>query len=484
MGLGAEFLVAKLESHPFLTYKTLKGENLELTREITEYVVSIKYEALPKEIVKKTKDHILDILGVMFPPSTLEKGCMALEEIAKEAGGKEESTLIGFGGKVPCWMAAFINGSLCHPVDYDDTIDEFTNHPSSNTFPAALAIAERVGNVSGKEFITAMAMGLDLNVRFSAGPKGGLIEDYPWMPITVFGVFSSTAVAGKLLGLTYEEMTNAFGLALDRASGISESITSPDSEIRAIRDSFANREGVLAALMAKKGIAAYKYAIEGLYKVFYNNNYNSPALSSNLGKEFMGMKVSLKPWPACRGTHTYIKAALDIVTEYNLDADEIEEVIVTVGPFGKSLCTPVGAKQKPKLSINAKLSLPFVMGLVFAKRRVVIEDFFPENLIHPKVLEVASKVKYEYDPQLPKGIITPSKVEVKTKSGKSLSRTEHIPCGHPENPMNDEQLMTKFKDCVHYARKTMQGERIAHLAKRILELEKVENIKEITQMLA
>jgi 2-methylcitrate dehydratase PrpD len=61
---------------------------------------------------------------------------------------------------------------------------------------------------------------------------------------------------------------------------------------------------------------------------------------------------------------------------------------------------------------------------------------------------------------------------------------EHIPYGHPENPMNDEQLLTKFKDCVHYARKTMQAERVAHLAKRILELERVENIKELTQMLA
>jgi 2-methylcitrate dehydratase PrpD len=462
----------------------LKEGNMELTRNIAEYVVSVRYETLPTEVLRRTKAHILDILGVMFPPSTLEKGCIALEGIAKEAGGQEESTLVGFGGKVPCWMAAFVNGSLCHPVDYDDTIDEFTNHPSSNTFPSALAIAEKVGNVSGKEFINAMAMGLDLNVRLSAGPKGGLIEDYPWMPITVFGVFSSTAVAGKLLGLTRDEMINAFGIALDRASGISESITSPDSEIRAIRDAFANREGVLAALMAQKGIAAYKYAIEELYKVFYSNNYNPLSLSSNLGKEFMGLKVSLKPWPACRGTHTYIKAALDIVTEYNLDADEIEEVIVTVGQFGKGLCTPVEAKQRPKLSINAKLSLPFVMGLVFAKRRVVIEDFFPENLSHPKVLEIASKVKYKYDPQLPKGIIIPSTVEVKGKSGRSFSRAEDIPCGHPENPMSDEQLLTKFEDCARYSRKKMSAEKIAHLAKQILELEKVENIKEITRMLA
>ena len=97
---------------------------------------------------------------------------------------------------------------------------------------------------------------------------------------------------------------------------------------------------------------------------------------------------------------------------------------------------------------------------------------------------IASKVKYKYDPQLPKGIIIPSTVEVRTKSGRSFSRAEDIPCGHPENPMSDEQLLTKFEDCARYARKTMSAEKIAHLAKQILELEKVENIKEITQMLA
>ena len=458
---------------------------MKLTTILAEYIVNTKYEDLPIEVVQKTKRQILDILGVMFPSSTLEKGCIALEKIAKEAGGREESTLVGFGGRVPSWMAAFVNGSLCHPMDYDDVIDETPNHPSSHAFPTALAVAEKVGNVSGKEFITAMALGIDLNVRLSAGPKGGLIEDYPWCPITVFGVFSSTAVAGNLLRLSQEEMTNAFGIALDRASGISKSITASDSEIRAIRDGFGNREGVLAALMAQKGITAYKYGIEEAYKVFYNNNYDPGSLTSNLGREFMGLKVSLKPWPACRGTHTYIKAALDIATENNLGYDEIKKTVVTVGAFGRdNLCTPLDVKQRPKLSINAKLSLPFIIGVVFGKRRVVIEDFFPENLSDPKVLEIASKVEYKFDPQLPKGLNSPGIVEVETKGGRTLSRREDIPYGHPANPTSDEELIAKFRDCARYNKKTMSEEKVADLVKLILEIEKVEDIKEITQILA
>jgi len=458
---------------------------MEITKMLAENIVNTKYEKLPMEVVWKTKRQILDILGVMFPPSTLEKGCIALEEIAREGGGKPESTVIGFGGKVPCWMAAFVNGSLCHPIDYDDSIDEFENHPSAHTFPAALAIAEKVGNVSGKEFLTAFALGIDLNVRLSASPKGSLMEDYPWFPQCVFGVFSATAAAGKLLKLTVPEMVNAFGIALDRVSGITESITSPDSEMRALRDGFGNREGVFAALMAQKGIPACKDGIEKLYKVFYKNNNDSSLLTADLGVEFGGLKVGFKAWPSCRGTHLYVKAGLDIAKEYDVDPEKIEEIILTVGSLIKDVpFSPLEEKQRPKLSINAKISLPFVMGVVFAKRRVIIEDFFPENLVDPKVLSIAKKVKPKFDPQLPKGMLAPGTVEVRMRGGRSLIKKEAFPYGHPKNPMSDEELVAKFKDCALYSKKALSESKIAQLVEKILELEKVKSIEEITEIIA
>ena len=456
---------------------------MEFTRGLAENIVKTKYEDLPKEAVEVTKKSILDTLGVMFPPSTLEKACIALEEMVREEGGKGESTLIGFGGKTSCWMAAFVNGSLCHPMDYDDTTDEPAHHPSASTFPAALAIAEKIGNISGKDFITAIALGNDLGVRLASAPKGSVLEDYPWFPIVIFGLFSATGAAGKLLGLTEDEMVNAFGIALHRASGITEAIMSPDSEIRAIRDGFTNKEGVLAAFMAKKGIAACKDAIEKLYKFFYKDDYDPLPLTSNLGKEFMGVKVSFKPWPSCRGTHCFIQAALDLAKEYDIDSEKVEEALLTVGRFGRdALCEPLEAKREPKLSIGAKLSLPFTMGVALAKRRAKIEDFLPENLQNLKVLEIASKVKYKFDPQF--GSLTPAIVEIKTQDGKTLSKRVDIPYGHPQNPISDEDLMAKFKDCARYAKKTLSEDKIDQLAKeKILKLEKVKDIGEITDLL-
>ncbi len=80
---------------------TKGGYEIELTKALAENVVKTKYEDLPQKVVEVTKKSILDTLGVMFPPSTLEKACIALEEIAREEGGKEECTLIGRRGNRP-----------------------------------------------------------------------------------------------------------------------------------------------------------------------------------------------------------------------------------------------------------------------------------------------------------------------------------------------------------------------------------------------
>ena len=457
---------------------------MKITERLAEHIVGVDYEQLPSKVVAKTKLQILDTLGIMLPPSTLEKTCIALEQICREGGGREESTIVGFGGRLPCWMAAFLNGSLCHSMDYDDTIDEFVNHPSAHTLPAGLAVAEKVGLVSGKEFITAVALGVDLNVRLSAAPRGSAGVDYPWVPMTMFGVFSATAAAGRLLGLSVPEMINAFGIALDRVSGTSESSLSPDSELRAIRDGFGNKEGVIAALMAKKGINACKEAFEILYRVYYSNDFRPSLLTSNLGTEFSGLKVSLKVWPCCRATHTYIKAGLDIVTQYDIAPTRIKEILLTVGKFGRDfLFNPLEAKQKPEHSINAKVSLPFIMGLVFAKRRVVIEDFFAENLDDPEVLEIAEKTKYKFDPHLSENAIGAGVVKVTMDGGGSMEKREEVPYGHPENPMSESELLEKFKDCAQFSKRKFSDKELAELTEKILNIEMVKDIKELTKYL-
>lgn len=455
---------------------------MELTNALAANIVKTQYDDLPKEVKEATKRSILDTIGVMMPPTTLEKSCIALAEMIHEVGGKEESTLIGFGWKAPCWDAAFVNGSLTHVLDYDDTTDEPTHHPTAHTFPAALAIAERKGGVSGKDFITAVALGNDLGVRLVSAPKGDVFSDYPWFPITTFGTFTATAAAGKMLKLSEEEMINAFGLSIHRVFGISEAVAAPGSDMRAIRDGFTNREGVLCALMAGKGIRACKDPIEILFKTLYRGEYDSETPILNLGKKFRGDEVSLKPWPACRETHGYIQAALEIVNENDIKPNQIEEVVCTVGKFaGQHVCEPILAKQNPQLSIDAKFSLFFTLAITLAKRKVKIADFLPDNLKDPEVLGLAKKMKYRIDPTF--GTVAPAQLDIKTTDGRLFSKFIKTLYGHPENPLSKEGLIAKFKDCARYAKKPLSPEKTENFIEQILKLEEVKDIREITNLL-
>jgi 2-methylcitrate dehydratase PrpD len=398
-----------------------------------------------------------------------------------ESGGKPESTIVGFGGKAPCWIAAFINGSLSHAIDFDDCVglEKPIMHPTGSSFPAALATAERTGIVSGKDFITAVALGNDLSVRLGASPKGNVVWDYPFFPITTFGVFSSTAVSGKLLGLSEAEMVNALGLALNRVSGVTRGLFG--SDLRAIRDGINNREGILCALMASKGMDACKNAIELLFNIYYKDDINPEYLTADLGKYFRGVEVGFKPWPSCQGTHSYIQGMLQIVNENNIQPQQVAEIILEGNKEGEELCFPQNIKQKPTSSITAKTAIPFVMGIVVAHRNVSIANFLPENLNDPLVLETATKVKFNLDPSL--GSFS-SRIELKTKDGKTYRTKVDTLRGSLQNPLSVEELIAKFKDCARYSRKRLSDSDVDQLIKSILNLEKVEDIREITKILA
>src|SRR5580700_6528195 len=120
---------------------------MELTRTLAQHLVSTTFEQLPGEARDATKRSIMDTLGVMLPPTRLERACLAVGELVGEFGGKQESTLLT-GGKAPTCLAAFFNGSLTHALDYDDGVESATHHPTASTLPAALAIAEKIGGVS------------------------------------------------------------------------------------------------------------------------------------------------------------------------------------------------------------------------------------------------------------------------------------------------------------------------------------------------
>lgn len=451
---------------------------------IAAHIAGARYDDLPPSAVDMAKLSLLDALGVSLAASGLCPECLPFVEIARESGGAPESTILGFGTRVPAHLAALANGAMAHALDFEDAHDQALTHPNAATVPVALAVAEAVGPVGGKEFIIALALGCDLVCRLGLA----LNENpgrYGWYIPPILGAFGAAA-AVKLSGLNQAEVLDALSLTLCQATCSAELKYSPNSDVRSVRDAFAAQAGLLAARLAGKGIRGFDQPLEGragLYSLYARGDYDRAKLTRALGREFEGSNVSIKPWPSCRGTHAYIEAALEIRKEQALRPGEIAEVKTVVNSLNLMLCQPEESKQAPQKAIDAKFSIPFTVATALHYGQVGLEHFESDKLTDKNVLALARKVRHELDPELGFTEATRGVVEITTENGDIFTRRIDQAYGHPDKPVAPAAVSAKFMTCAGLAQKDIPEKHLKEAIEFIMTLEDQPNVGRVTEWL-
>jgi 2-methylcitrate dehydratase PrpD len=459
--------------------------------------IKINYEDLSHEVVEVTKKEVLDLLGVALAGYT-SPGVKELADLIAEWGGKEESSVIYYNKKVPAPMAAQANATMSHGLDFDDVHDLAVMHPAVSVVPACMAIAESLGNVSGREFITTVALGVDMICRLALATWPGYDPAIPetkniafqaervrngWHFTTIMGYLASAGAAGKLLSLDEEQIINAFGIAFHQCSG-SHQGRDDGAHTKKLGPGFSARSGVAAALMAQRGITGPKNILEGhfgLYKMYFQGGYDPETLTANLGKHFEGSNVSFKPYPCCRGIHPSIDATLELVKTKQLNVDDIKEIRIFADAGGyQMLCSPLDVKTKPRTSVDAQFSIPWGVATALTRGFVGIEHYTTAAINSHDILDTAAKITTVLDHSLDTADKIPSaKVEIETKTGRiHTSRVDH-PLGSPERPMTFDDCAMKFRSCANYSVPRLSEdkvERVIHLIKRMEHLDDVGDI--------
>ena len=178
-----------------------------LAEEFATHVLTTQYKDLTPDAIAQAKVFILDTLGVGISGSSAF-GADAIINAGAGWGEKAEATLWGRRDKVPASMAAYVNGYQIHCQEYDCVHEGAVLHPLATLLPAAMAIAERKGGVSGKELITAVAVGVNVSAGLGIASRSAMRF---FRPATAGG-FGAVAAVGRLLGLSKEELVMAFGL--------------------------------------------------------------------------------------------------------------------------------------------------------------------------------------------------------------------------------------------------------------------------------
>lgn len=451
---------------------------------LAKNMVSVRYEDIASEAVEATKQEILDTLAVMVAGSKAPGG-REIAEIAKEFGGGGTSTIVVYGDKVSPPYAALANGSMGHALDYDDTYDAAPFHPGTTAVPAALAVAEHVGKVGGKELIAATALAVDLMCRLSlASPRGDWGREsgaVRWHKAPIYGFFGAAACAARLLKLDEESTVNALGIAYSQVAGNGQAITD-GALTKTMQVGFAAKGGVLAALMAQKGITGAKNILEGesgFYQVYWQGKYNPVPLTSDLGKRFEVADISFKPYPSCRRSHAYIDAALALVREHGITAEDVEEITAFVGEGNRHLCEPLEVKLNPRSIVDLQVNVPHALATAIIKGNVVIDDFSEAAMRDPLVWQLARKVRPRIDPSLTMKEISPAILEIRSKRGVYSQRVDFA-YGHPRNPMSWDALADKFRDCCIHAAKPIP---VDHVEAAIAMARKLEQVEDVSQLI-
>jgi 2-methylcitrate dehydratase PrpD len=438
-------------------------------RRLASFSAELNIERIPREVVDAAKLHLLDTLGCGLAAHALDTAPYAREAICEQGTGGP-ATIIGVPSGAGAQDAALVNGTTCHALDFDDTHAASVSHISVVVVPAALAVAETIG-ADGAALLTALVAGNEVSTRVGMA-AGEAFHAHGFHPTAVCGVFGATAASARLRGLDPETTAQALGIAGSLASGILEFLADGSSTKR-LHPGFASRAGVLAAALAAHGATGPATVLEGrcgLYRSFLGrDDIDIAAQLTNLGSAWETPRIAFKPYPACHYLHAALDATIEAVTDAELTAEDIEEVVVISPPGGVNMVLePAAAKARPRSEYEAKFSLPFSVASYLLHGRVDVMTYTDTAIADEEVLALASKVRYEVKDFETAGSAFPGGARVRTTDGRVVERELLYQRGDPHNPMGDSAVVEKYRTNASLALGSVE---VAALEHAVLELE-------------
>jgi 2-methylcitrate dehydratase PrpD len=453
--------------------------------EFVKLFARTKYDDIPDEAKHAAKVEVVDSLATAVGGST-KPGVAELVDVAKELGGAQQSTIIAYGMKCPAPNAAQVNATMTHALDYDDGHQSALVHIGCVAIPTAFAVSERMGKKSGKDLLTALALGHDFECRLGmASRPNSSLATSGWHPTAIYGYFGAAAISSILMGLDEEKTINALGIAYHQSAGNGQCVND-GAMTKRMGPGLAARGGVTAALMAERGITGAHNILEGNYGVFnvyHGGDYDRNILLADLGKRFEGANIGFKPYPCCGFTHSYIDAVLAMKAKHNINAEDVKEITAIGGKHSFDLTQPPEVKRAPRNIIDSQFSVPWSTATALVKGKVALEDFTVEAIKDQKVLATAAKVTGVLDESMNRHGVGPGKLVLKMNDGTVYEELIEHCLGSVERPMTFEDCADKLRNIASSSAKPFSKDTIEKVIELTSKIEKLDDVTQIIRLL-
>ena len=450
-----------------------------IARRLAESICSFTPAQITPRARGQAKSCILDTVGVAL--AGVKEPCT---EILRQVPGVGTAAgpclILGSDERTSALDATLINGTASHALDYDDFSAIMGGHISVPLVPMLIALGEERG-ISGTDFITAYALGVEVEIRMARAVNFHHY-DKGWHPTATLGIFGATAAAARLLGLDTAKTATALGIAASLASGVKANF---GTAVKPLHVGQCGRNGLLAALLAERGYDSADDVFEhvqGFLNVFNGpGTFDAAKLFADWCEplEIEGSTIGLKQFPCCGSTHPAIMMALAMAREEKVGADAIAGIEIL--PHGRRLRhtnTP-----RPVSALEGKFSVQYVVARAFKDNAVTLSHFEGDAITDPAIAQLLDITVARPHPDMADDSPQQwgAEVIVTTKGGRRISRRiDNLVGRDGDNPMSPQELWEKFEDC---ARRCLPREQIAPLFERLMTLDRIENIRELTELL-
>lgn len=431
-----------------------------ISERLARFSAELQFDAIPPEVIDKTKRMVLDTIGVSIGSTRIDFGVSALRMIA-DWGGAPEATLIGGRAKVPAHNAALCNGILGHGQDYDDTHTESVVHPSAALAPVAIAIAERTG-ASGQEMLAALVAGLEATIRI-AMPALNKFHLRGFHTTSVAATFGAAIIAAKLERLGLQKTIDAIGISGSFTSGLLECIPAAAGAKR-LHAGWGAMCGIIAAQFAHGGCSGPATVFEGKLGVYHSflrgETLDLDVIFNGLGRRWETLDTRPKLYPCCHYLQAFLDCAAALRRKHSLQPENIAAVSCRIAQGAVNIvCEPWRNKLDPKTGYDARFSLPFAVALMLARGKAGVAEFSEESFSDPVIRRLMTTVRYQAEPKYEVKDM-PGWIEVTLRDGSRHSWEIPAVRGDARNPVALDELLEKFHANTGFLGR-VEGSRIA-----------------------
>lgn len=449
---------------------------------LARWAVRTRFEDLPDDIVSGMKLLLRTIIGTATAGASAD-GCGEVVGQVRQWGGAPEATIWRHGGQAPVHAAVLANSTMARALDICDFAVP-GQHIGSSLVPVVLGIAELIGGVSGRDLITAMAVGSEIAVRLGAAAR---LDGFD--PTGACSIFAPAVAAARLLGLDEKRMGHVLALTFNKAGSSFQSNVDASLAVRVIQG-FVSQDSVICAQLAAKGITGprrWLTGVWGYYHLFCKDERNDAVVIGDLGKQWYARNFGYKTRPQCGATISSTDAVMELLRSEPLEPEAIDRIDIAMAHEGPCSLVGSGFAIGENPQVSGQFNVRYCVANAIVRKSSKLEHFTNEAVTDPAIGALAQRIETRLDPDLMAGrfdLAARVAITIHLKDGRVLRCGADGPSGIGARAKTEADHLADYYEQTAYGCRPLDRSTAERLAEMIGRLETLPDVRALIPLMA